>query len=341
MALNTPFIGEMLSPNDRSRDTAAHLLPASIRSLQHGLVRPTDDTESFLQKDLCVDKLNKIDQYLWLAGRPMPPRPLNYQIATSREIVVDERIDMHLVWEYSRRLHLKPIPRYLLSPKFWESHLLTCMKSCCVPQRSQHYPDVSVPISTTKCTKELYKCACGFLLSYLALIQFECDLAIAHTYHLLPKEITWEKWLTFAHELLEGEAPKPNNINSRYLFGELRLSQLNKIYALRYGEILRGYQFTYQTYGELFRDYLTPITAATIYMALVLTAMQVGLATTYLEGNPSFQNASSGFTIFSILGPLVGIFLVGTIGVFQFFNNLLETREFKQKRFGQFAKGMM
>ena len=32
-------------------------------------------------------------------------------------------------------------------------------------------------------------------------------------------------------------------------FGELRLSRLNKIFAFRYGNVLRGYQFPYQTYS--------------------------------------------------------------------------------------------
>lgn len=95
----------------------ARLLPASART-DHKLVSPTDEIQKFLKKDLMVNKLNKIDKYLWLAGQPMPPKPLNYQIATSREIVVDERIDVHMVWEHSQRIHLKPLPRYLLDSQF-------------------------------------------------------------------------------------------------------------------------------------------------------------------------------------------------------------------------------
>ncbi|KAI1734013.1 hypothetical protein F4680DRAFT_439758 [Xylaria scruposa] len=46
---------------------------------------------------------------------------------------------------------------------------------------------------------------------------------------------------------------------------------------------------------------------ATVFIALVLTAMQVGLATEQLRGNAAFQQASYGFTIFDIVGPM-GVF---------------------------------
>ncbi|KXG50589.1 uncharacterized protein PGRI_043560 [Penicillium griseofulvum] len=181
---------------------AVRLLPASAR-MNHKLVSPTEDIQRFLKKDLMVNKLNHIDKYLWLAGQPMPPKPLNYQIATSREIAVDERIDMHMC-------------------------------------------------------------------------------------------ITWDMWLRLNQQLLKNDATSPANINSR---------------------ILSGYQFTSQTYGELFYDHLTPLTAATVYVAL---------------------DASYGFTVFAILGPLIGILLVGIIGGFAFTNNLIVSWKFKQQQFAMY-----
>ncbi|KAK3347122.1 hypothetical protein B0T25DRAFT_461963, partial [Lasiosphaeria hispida] len=90
--------------------------------------------------DLSVKRLNDIYGWLWLAGRPMPSRPLNYQQSTSSEIVLDERADMHLVWVVPRCIHLKPIPRYLLDHDFWSAHLAD--------------------------RKDCYRSALGFLLSY-------------------------------------------------------------------------------------------------------------------------------------------------------------------------------
>lgn len=328
MSQALPFTKEPFN-SPQVLDPASRLLPASSQTSQHLLIRPTQDISSFLKKDLCVDRLNHIHQYLWLAGRPMPPKPLNYQLATSRQIVADQRIDMHLVWESSQRLHIKPLPRYLLDADFWVEHLMTCDGPCCANTQGNHV--ASDP--ATKCTQDIYKCALGFLYSYASIVRFECDLSIAHDHHLLPRDITWENWLRLTHQLLDSGATNPDNINPRYLYGELRLSQLNKIYSFLCGSPLKGYQFTYQTYGELFRDYLGPITAATIYIALVLTAMQVGLATSHLGGNESFQSASWGFTIFAILGPLIMVLLAGVVGVFQFCTNLVVTKRLARKQF--------
>ncbi|KAJ5937033.1 hypothetical protein N7466_003483 [Penicillium verhagenii] len=308
---------------------AGSLLAASTRTKDHALRRPTDDIHSFLHKDLAVEKLNKIHTYLWLAGRPVPPKPLNYQIAISRKIVTDERIDMHLIWEPSGLLHLKPIPRYLLDADFWHSHLI-CTAPCCEAEAS-----TAKTFSTTPCSHELYKYGLGFLHSYVALIQFESDLAMAHSYHLLPAEVTWLQWLSFVEQLLQYGA-RPGDMNERYLFGELRLSQLNKICSFRYGRALRGYQYIHRTYGDVFRAYLTPITMATVYVALVLTAMQVGLATKGLGSDSAFQNSSYGFTVFAILAPLIGVGLAGLFGMFQFCMDLFESWWFQRDRLLRF-----
>jgi hypothetical protein len=320
---------------DVFNDNALHparLLPATARTAVHTLTNPSEDIQTFLKKDLCVGKLNKIDQYLWLAGLPTPPKPLNYQLATSRQIAVDERIDLHLVWEHSRKIHLKPLPRYLLDPVFWESNLI-CRGPCCAAADR-----IAAKSDSQACSKEIKKCALGFLCSYVALIQFESDYAIAREYKLIPENITWDMWLKLVHQLLKSDALNPANINSRYLFGELRLSRLNKIYAICHGHVLSGYQYTYQTYAELFYDYITPLTAATIYVALVLTAMQVGLATTRLGTSLTFLNASYGFTVFAILAPLIGILLVGVMGSLAFTNNMMATWRLKRQKFALYEQ---
>jgi hypothetical protein len=75
--------------------------PAAFRDEHYMPCRPTADIARFLQEQLSVERLNKTNKDLWFAGRPMPPRPLNYQVPTSRNIAPDERIDMHMVWEHS------------------------------------------------------------------------------------------------------------------------------------------------------------------------------------------------------------------------------------------------
>jgi hypothetical protein len=111
-------------------------------------------------------------------------------------------------------------------------------------------------------------------------------------------------------------------IDPRFIYGELRLSRLNKIYFL-YQTPLRRYMSKWQQYGTFFRDNLALLTSSIVYIAIVLTAMQVGLATDMLRGNNAFQSASYGFALFSILGPLVAFGLVMAVFAYMFVDNLL------------------
>jgi hypothetical protein len=52
----------------------------------------------------------------------MPPRPLHQQRLLNRELVITERLDQHLVWGGGRML-VKPLPRFLLEPRFWAERL--------------------------------------------------------------------------------------------------------------------------------------------------------------------------------------------------------------------------
>src|ERR1700728_4071900 len=98
-----------------------HLLPAAHRN-KDTLEYPSADL-TYLEQELNLERLNNVHGYLWLAGRPMPPRPLHYQRAASRETVVVEQMDLHLLWEPSK-MYLKPIPRYLLDYDFWNENLV-------------------------------------------------------------------------------------------------------------------------------------------------------------------------------------------------------------------------
>lgn len=63
-------------------------------------------------------------------------------------------------------------------------------------------------------------------------------------------------------------------------------------------------------YGAFFHDHFAWLASATVYIAVVLTAMQVKLATEALSHNRAFQSASYGFTVFSILGLLVAALVI-------------------------------
>lgn len=63
-------------------------------------------------------------------------------------------------------------------------------------------------------------------------------------------------------------------------------------------------------HGGFFRDNFAWLASATVYIAIVLTAMQLGLATDALEENAFFHSASYGFTVFAIVGPLAAAGLI-------------------------------
>ncbi|CAG8400225.1 unnamed protein product [Penicillium salamii] len=298
----------------------SELLPASFRDDKLLFHTPLNNISQFLHADLSVHRLNAIQKWLWVAGRPMPPRPLNYQISVSRQIIVDEKVDMHLVWGPARRIHIKPLPAYLLDSRFWSEHL----------SHDENGPRYE--------SSELSKFALGFLSSYIALIEHPSDFTIAKQHNLLPDSLTWSQWSGLVRNLLESDIMTLDRINHRYKFGELRLSRLNKIYFFQRRSLLRGYRPKYQTFEELFLAYLTPITAMTVYFALVLTAMQVGLATDRLQHSWAFQSASYGFTVFSILGPILLVFMVVLIAMVHVGANVLATVLFRRERSSFFRR---
>lgn len=75
---------------------------------------------------------------------------------------------------------------------------------------------------------------------------------------------------------------------------------------------------------------MAPIGAATVYIAVVLTAMQVGLATPQLANNAAFQRASYGFTVFSIIAPVGLTMAIIVIIVLLFVYNWWATMKTRQ-----------
>ncbi|KAE8378836.1 hypothetical protein BDV26DRAFT_291816 [Aspergillus bertholletiae] len=137
----------------------------------------------------------------------------------------------------------------------------------------------------------------GLLYSYVCLISYESDCSIASEEYLLPRELSespsgWEKY-----------NPSP------FLHAVLRLARLNTLYRLQM-PLFEPYLRHYWTYGSLFHDNIMLLATATVFVALVLVPMQVGLATEQLGQNKSFIAASYGLTVFAILGPLYAFALM-------------------------------
>jgi hypothetical protein len=74
----------------------------------------------------------------------------------------------------------------------------------------------------------------------------------------------------------------------RFLRAELRLSRLNTIRRLPpFNPYLRGWR----NYGSLFYENIAWMAAVNVFFALVLTAMQVGVATEQLQTNAAFPGS--------------------------------------------------
>jgi len=219
----------------------------------------------------------------------MCARPLHHQRCIGRTIILTERLDQHLVW-LDDRLFLKPLPRYLMDyPAFKKMVPQECMQN-----------------------------GRGLLLSYMWLVCSETDLLMAQELRLLPAEITWEGWVRFSKAILSNISPEsPEDINPRFLYGELRLARLNLIYRFcrkttSWSVFVRGYNYGYHQYSTFVQRNFAWFLTVVVYITLVLTAMQVGFATDELKSNAAFSRASYGFTVFAILAPLG---LGGTIAV--------------------------
>lgn len=273
------------------------------------------DVHSWVDGELDLHRLADIHSWLWVVGRPMPPRALHQQRLLGREIIITERSDLHLLWA-NDRIFIKPLPRFLLDVAFWEE-CLRCQAGYCSSD------------SPCDCNVRR-KRALGFLFSYAALIIHRSDFHIARDAHLLPEEVDWPAWRRFVRELLS-TSPIYQQIDPRFHYGELRLSRINKIHFL-WKTPFRGYLSHWNQYGAFLHDNFAVLASSTVYIAVVLTAMQVGLATEKLQNNTAFQSASYGFTVFSIIGPLVVMTMVILAICYMFVNNWIATLRYSEAR---------
>jgi hypothetical protein len=275
----------------------------------------SEEPSTRLANELKTPRLNAIHKRLWLAGRPTAARPLHRQKLLGRTILITEDPDEHLVW-FENQIFVKPLPDFLLDWDLWNSDLSS--------------------------DPELHKAACGLLLSYAWLIRHKSDLDIATETGLLTKDIKWSSWIDFIDTFLEGiDYETLSGVNRRYEYGELRLSRLNAIYRIlppSYSSrnLIRGYQSRSTWYKAFIDRHFKWMLAVFAILSVVLSALQVGLATTTLQGKRLFQNTSYRFTITSLVAVAAGLIAVFLVWLSLFCYHLLVTwlndRDVKRRR---------
>ena len=135
----------------------------------------------------------------------------------------------------------------------------------------------------------------------------------------------------------------PSWINQRYQYGELRLQRLEWIHYFcglsQHGSLVRGYYTNYHTYRLFFMQNVAWVFGAFVFVTILLTAMQVGLATKKLQSSESFQAASYGFAIFAMIALVtviaaIAVFFVG-VRSYNLVVTFIYRRERKKKESGR------
>lgn len=283
-------------------------LPAVFRGDKHDIRslddREPNDMDEFLSHEFDLGKLGRdFLPHLWYAGAERCVMPLHEQVAIGRSIVIREDIRTHLVWSASGKLFIKPLPSYLLNRDFWSRHIPRMCPDSCGCSGDKH------------CGKrKLLKVVQGFLYSYACLLTYPCDFSIAQESGLLSGNengalITWTDWRRLAAEIIRVKHADKENIHERFHRAELRLSRLDTISRITSRSVFQLYIRGWRSYGEAMRDNLAWMAAATVFLALALTAFQTGLAVPSLADDASFVSAAYGFVIFSVVGPVVAFSL--------------------------------
>ena len=145
----------------------------------HKLFFANDDPSTFLHDDLNLDRLNRIHDHLWTAGRPGAARPLHRYRLMGYDILGTQQMDLHLIWHQGspNKLWVKPLHYWIFSHEFWSKHI-------CHEDR-------------------LWQSAAGLLVSYTWLITTPLDLQVAQDLTLLPKTVTWGQWKLFIRSFCE------------------------------------------------------------------------------------------------------------------------------------------
>lgn len=275
-------------------------LPTVIRN-GNTITRTIDEPDRAYMKEITTERLDSLVSHLWLAGLPNCARPLHRQQLLGREIVITEDPNEHLIW-HEKRIFIKPLPLFLVDIKCWTE--VVCKNV------------------------ELHKAACGLLLSYAWIIRHPSDLRIAHEKGLLPASMDWKVWTDLVNDFLSHiDLQSLSAVSPRYQYGELRLSRLNKIcyiWRFTWRHICWGYIPIPTWYSEFFTRNFTWLLAVFAVVSVALSAMQVGLSTTYSGG--SFNKASYGFTVASLFAILVAAVALFMVWISLFVYHLLSTR---------------
>jgi hypothetical protein len=174
------------------------------------------------------------------------------------------------------------------------------------------------------------------LLSYAWLVCHKSDLGIAVETGLLPVDIDWLSWTTLMLDFARHvDADTLQQVDERYWYAELRLSRLNALY--RFGaagfscrNMMLGFMDRSPRYTTFFGRHFGWILVVLVYLTVILTAMQVALATEAFAGDIRFQQFSYGLSLASIAAVLAAVLIMLIIWAVLFLFHLLSTVQYNK-----------
>jgi hypothetical protein len=291
-----PF-DEKTALNDEFNDTPG-LLPGHPRILLHERKKLLD----FLEGELYPKALEEIASKLWWMSKQDHKNisALHRQIVKSRRIIITEDPKLHLVWIHDR-IFIKPIPRYLLSHRFWAEYL--------------------TPSPSNENTAQLIRirrAARGYLRTYFYLIKHESDFRIAQDpqFCLVPRNISFLEFCQFSARF---DQIPDDQVSWRYAYGEIRLTRLNfysKFFAKRW-----TFHRLEPQYGAYFARFYAPLLFLFGFMSVVLSAMQVEIAVEQLDTTTlwfTFHDFSRVFSVLSLVCVGTVTVLLGCLWLYKF-----------------------
>lgn len=248
-----------------------------------------DSIKQFLQTELTCPTITSLYPHMhWVAKRSgMHIDALHNNFVKSREVVITEDPELHLIW-HKKVIWMKPLPLWLLDEEFRNKY---------------------IPKNTETSQKDSVKCArhdaTGFIRSYTRLVRHESDFRIAQEKNLISKDrISFADFQLLTRPFRD---KGDDEVSQRYHYGQIRLSRLN--WAIRFfqpsvrryhGTLGRlYYQQLYWDTGAFVQASIAPFIFIFGSLSVILSSMQVALA---VETNPQNEWDTFSWTswVFSI-----------------------------------------
>lgn len=250
----------------------------------------------FLLSETLTPRLN-VFPFPWLVSKQHSWHiaSLTEQIVRGRRIIITENPELHLVW-YHDRVHIKPLPRYLISYDWW------------------HYTFSSNSTPFVDPTERLValQAAKGLLRSYTYLIQRRSDFELAQNapHRILPKKLRFSASLAFFSSVQRSIADK--DVSRRWHSGDVRLTRLNFWSKVFLREL--NYHKIHGQYSDRMARFYAPLLFVFAVFSVVLNAMQVGLTADPIVGQDAFGSsfgaASQAFSLLSLSAVALTILLL-------------------------------